>query len=110
MLAEAQPAQYRAHLRVECVAVMGPKVGVEMRKAIGGRGVFGRCRVELGQARGKSFEFQLHVAQLGEYRKALRKNAASAEFETFLWQIADGHAARALHATVVERIGAREHL
>ena len=61
MLAEAQAAQYRAHLRVECIAVVGAKVGVEMREAIGGRGVFGRCRVKLGQARGKGFQFLLHA-------------------------------------------------
>src|ERR1700691_6130418 len=89
---------------------MGSKVGVEMRKAIGGRGVFGRSRVELGQARGKGFEFLLHVAQLGEYRKALLKNAPPAEFETFLGEIADSHAPRALQGAVVERFGAGEHL
>src|SRR5580658_1604264 len=103
MLAETKPAQYGAHLRVECIAVMGPKVGVEMRKAIRGRGVFGRCRIELGQARGKGFQFLFHVAQLGEYRKAVLKNAPPAEFETFLREIADSHAARALQGAVVER-------
>ena len=79
MLAEAQSAQHRAHLGVEGVAVVGAKVGVEMRKAIGRRGVLGRCRVKLGQARGKGFEFLLHAAQLGKDREALGKNAAAAE-------------------------------
>ncbi len=110
MLAEAQAAQHRAHLRVECIAVVGAKVGVEMRKAIGRRRVLGRCRVKLGQSRGKGFQFLLHAAQLGEDREALGKNAAAAQGETFLGQIADGHAARALQAAVVERFGAGEHL
>ncbi len=77
MLAEAQTAEYRAHLRVECIAVMGAKVRVEMGKAIGRRGIFGCVRVELGQASGKGFELLFHVAQLGEDREALRKYAAA---------------------------------
>ena len=78
MLAEAQAAQYRAHLRIECIAVVGAKVGVEKRKAIRGRGVLGRCRVKLGQARGEGLQFLLHAAQLGEDRQALGKNATAA--------------------------------
>ena len=110
VLAEAQSAEHRAHLRVECVAVMGAEVRVEMREAIGGCGIFGRCRVKLGQACGKGFEFLLHVAQLGEDREALGKNAAAAEGETLLREIADGHAAGPLQGAVVECFRAGKHL
>ena len=103
MLAEAQTAQHGAHLGVESVAIVGAKMGVEIREAIRRRRVFGGCRVKLSQTCGEGFEFLLHAAQFGEDREALGENAAAAECQTFLRQIADRHATGALQGAVVER-------
>ncbi len=79
MLAEAQATQYRAHLRIECIAVVGAKVGVEEGEAVRGRSVLGGRGVKFRQACGEDLQFLLHAAQLSKDRQALGKNATAAE-------------------------------
>ncbi len=81
-----------------------------MRKALGRGFILRAGVVEFGELPAQALDFALHLAEFVEDGEALFENGAAREAQAFLRQVADAHAARLLHAAVVERLEAGQHL
>ena len=108
--AESQSGKHAAHLRVERVAVEGMKALLEQGVSLRRRLVLRARVVENCQLPAEPLDLPLHLMQFIEDREALVKDRSAGQRQSLLGKVADADAARLLHAAVVQRLQASDHL
>ena len=106
---EAQACQHRAHLRIKRVAIEGVKARLQHGVAFCCGCIFGASVVERSHLTGQRLNLRLHRPEFVEYGEALFEDRATTQLQALLRQIADGHAAREPHLSVVEGFQAGQH-
>ena len=110
LFAKSESGQHGAHLRFNGVTVTGAEFGVELLEAVGDGGIFRPGGIEFAHLVHERFHLGLHVAEVGEHRHALGKDAASGQRQAVLGKVPGAGSTGARQIAIVERIQAAQHL